>query len=396
MRNRFPLFTTTFLALSVFAMASTPTVTQIGQLSGTDLQSASFFGKSTISQDGRTIAVGAPQGDGTAGEIYVYEKPSGGWRTMTQTARLHPTSQCMVGSTLAISGDGGTIVSFAGGCSGGGFLGIGWLELFVRPASGWQDTSQPTAVLALNNSGSYNDLGLYLGISADGNTVVTTGLFYYPRKTFLFVFNKPAHGWTNMGPSSSIFLSNKATEPEAVALNGRTIAVTNQPDNTVRVFQRSAAGLQQVATLMASDGERFCCSLAMDGQNIIVNGYPSDNATGKVYLFAKPSSGWANATETAQFPAPDGIGFLFGWTFSISGKNLLIGGLYSGAAYLYVRPSGGWQTTSQPNVTLVSSDPDQQNFGDSVAIVGGTLVVADENAGADNSRHGAAYVYNIQ
>jgi hypothetical protein len=105
-------------ALTFSAGASTPTVTPLGQFTGTD--SPLLLGAAVaISQDGSTVAVGGPYGDGTAGEIYVYEKPAAGWGNMIQTARLMPTSQCQLGDPLAISADGGTIASFAGACSGG-------------------------------------------------------------------------------------------------------------------------------------------------------------------------------------------------------------------------------------------------------------------------------------
>jgi hypothetical protein len=53
-----------FLALTVFALtlhaaASNPAITQIGQLSGTDVQSTSYFGSTTaLSGDGKTLAIG--------------------------------------------------------------------------------------------------------------------------------------------------------------------------------------------------------------------------------------------------------------------------------------------------------------------------------------------------
>ncbi|HEY4904081.1 MAG TPA: hypothetical protein VIH89_11455 [Candidatus Sulfotelmatobacter sp.] len=372
--------TLSLFALAVSASASNRPVTELAGLNGTDNQSGSGFGNVAISQDGNTVAVGAAQGDGTAGEIYVYQKPSAGWVYMNQTARLMPTDQCLLGGALAISADGGTIASFAGNCAGGGFTGIGSIEVFIRPAAGWQDTTHPDATLALINTGAYNNLGLYLGMSADGKTIVSTGYFAYPKKSYLFVFDQASGGWTNMGPSNSVLLSNLAVGPEAVAINGETIAVTDQPNKAVLVFQRSTGGIQKIATLTASDGDRFSIALAMDSQSIIADGYASDNKTGKVYLFSKPASGWANATETAQFPAPDDITFLFGIAIAKSGKELLLGGEDNSAAFLYVEPAGGWQTTFQPKFAF-HPEFNQGNFGDSVAMTGATVVVGNETAG---------------
>src|SRR6266498_1908648 len=102
----------------------------------------------------------------------------------------------------------------------------------------------------------------------------------------------------------------------------------------------------------------------------------------------KPSSpsGWASATETAQFSAPNlSSSAWFGSTISISGKSLLIGGSSTSAAYLFQQPTGGWQSTSTPDATILSTDPNQQSFGNAVAIAGSTLVVGDSHAGADSS-----------
>jgi hypothetical protein len=345
-----------------------------------------------ISQDGSTAVVGGPYGNGTSGEIYVYEKPAGGWGSMTPTARLTPTSQCLLGSPLAISADGSTVASFAGACSGGGYLGYSWIEVFVRPADGWRDAAEPTATLSVQNTGLYNYLGLYLGLSEDGQAIVATGSFPGVHKSILYLFNKPTRGWT-VAQSSQYLLENIA-DPEAVAINGRTVAVTNHGDLTVHVFHRYSKGLVAVAVLSSSDGAGFCCSLTVSAEDVLVSGYDSTRSAGKVYLFARPSAGWGSATETAQFSAPNLGSFAnFGSSISISGKYLVIGDSYTSAAYLYVEPSNGWQTTSQPNDTLVSTDPNQMNFGDFVAIAGGSLVVADATGGADGD--GEAFVHAV-
>ncbi len=396
MRSRFLVaLTLCVLAFTLCAPASSPSVTQLGQFTGTD--SPFLFGAAVaISQNGSTVAVGGPYGNGTAGEIYVYEKPAGGWGSMIQTARLMPTSACLLGDPLAISADGSTIASFAGACSGGGYLGYSWIEVFVRPAGGWQDMAEPTATLSVQNTGLYNYLGLYLGMSGDGKTIVTTGAFPGVHKSILYLFHKPTGGWNNMGPSSQ-YLLNHIAQPEAVAINRRTIAVTNRSDFTVHVFHRYSIGLVEVAVLSSSDGEQLCCSLAVSAEAVLVQGF-SQNGTGKVYLFAKRSTGWASATETAQLSAPNlSTSAEFGSSMSISGKNLLIGGAGTSAAYLYIEPAEGWKTTSQPDVTLLSTDPNQTNFGDFVSITGATLVVADARAGINGTGDtiGEAFVYAL-
>ena len=381
------LFTCTLLAVA----SNAPSISQIGQFNPASFAPTGF---GTVAISDSTIAVAAA-GDGYSyGAIYVYVKPSGGWTTMNPTATLSSTACCSNGATLAISADGSTIVAsvFSVGFGGGGAA-----LVYVRPASGWQDAAHETVVLV---GGPYP--GRYLAITPDGKTIVTTDYFYRPGKSYLYIFDRPAGGWTTMRPTNSILLSSQATEIEAVAINSSgTVAVTNHADLTVHVYQRSASGIKQVATLSASDhstsGAGLCCSLIIDKQTIVVEGFNSGDYTGKAYLFTMPSSGWADATETAQLSAPNLGNFsFFGWDVAISGKAVLIGGLYTSAAYLYLEPAGGWQTTSQPNVTLLSSDLYQVHFGDSVAILGKTILVGDPSAGANSSSTGDAFIYQVQ
>jgi FG-GAP repeat len=400
MRYRLLLAVPCLFALSLCASAQPGvTVTELGQFSGSDLPVGARFGYSTvISGDGNTMAVGAPYGNtGYAGEIYVFEKPSTGWGTTAQTARLNPTSQCLLGYAIAISSDGSTIVSSASqssGCEGG--TATFWIDVFVRPAGGWQDTATPTAVLSVPNNGLNTNFGLHLALSASGKTVI--GEVYLPSvgKTYLEFFDEPSGGWTSMSPSSS-FLAPFGNGEWPLAINGSTISLLDPNSNAVRVYQRGSTGLVQVATLTPSDGQPFYyITLAADTQTILVQGWSGTNQQGKVYLYSKPSTGWATATETAQLSV-SGIKSTagLGSTISISGKNVLVGGTNALAAYLFIEPAGGWVTTATPDARLTSSDPNKKNFGNSVYIVGTTMIVGDYLAGASDSAVGAAYVYSF-
>ncbi len=73
-----------------------------------------------------------------------------------------------------------------------------------------------------------------------------------------------------------------------------------------------------------------------------------------------------------------------------------VGGENTYGAYIFLKPESGWQTTSTPNITLVSNDPYQGTFGDAVAMQGNILVIGDLNEGASNNQNGAAYIYQAQ
>ncbi|MCU1304469.1 MAG: putative cell wall-anchored protein [Candidatus Sulfotelmatobacter sp.] len=393
MRIHVVFVASSFLFVSLLASGSdTPNVTMLGQLSGTNVGASSVFGASAIIGHD-TIAIGEPT-EGNLGAIYIYEKPANGWGSMNQTAILSASNQCELGQAIAMSADASTVVSFAGGCSGGGFLGYGWLEVFVRPASGWQNMTQPTAILTLKSPASVNDFGEYLSISADGQIIAATGQIAH--KSFVSLFVRPAGGWVNANPNYG-FATPSGLNP--VALSGNNIAVVS--NGAVLVFQRGSAGIKQVATLTASDGNPLSSRVVIAGGTIVA-GAPYDpndtQAPGAAYLFVEPLGGWMNSTETAKMTA-DGLaaGAWFGYSLSLSAKNLLVGGYYTSAGYLYTEPATGWLTTSHPTATLTVSDPDQVNFGRTVAISGSTMVVGDPSESANgNFNGGAAWVFQVQ
>jgi hypothetical protein len=375
------------VAASVTAVASDrPTVSQVAQLSGSDLQPAAYFG-SSIAVSSNTIAVAAPVLNGTTPAIYVFEEPSSGWENMTQTAKLAPISTCYLDSPLAISSDGSTIVaSFQGCTSQGRLLEYGWLEVFVRPASGWQDMAKPTAVLSLQNGGLHDFVGQTVAISPGGNTIATTGYVYSTKRSFLLLFDKPSGGWVSMNPTENLTMPGTTGNP--VALNGNIVAVNDQGNGYVLVYQRTPSGLQQLAILYPSTSDGLEHALAMDDNTIVAGSLTSNNGNGAAYVFTKPTTGWANATETAQLSV-QGLSavYSFSLTLALSERGIIVGGYSDSAAYLYLEPTDGWQTTSQPSVTLPSTD---QMFGFAVGISGATIVVGDPTAGP---KEGTVYVF---
>jgi hypothetical protein len=275
--------------------------------------------------------------------------------------------------------------------TGGASIGV-----FVKPAGGWQTANTPTANIGddFGNSCGYN-----FALSSDGKHIACTDVHGWIHKNFLYLFDKPASGWTSTGVATMSV--EVPYYPSNVALYSNLVAVIgSQGGNTtgvVNLYQRTSKGIQQLATLTASDGASLCCEILMDGDTIVVNGYLNSIWSGTAYVFSKPSTGWANATETAQLTAPNLPNYTyFGQTMALSSNALLVGGDQTHAAYIFLKPTSGWQTTSTPNNTLLSNDPNQQDFGDAVAMLGNILVIGDTGEGADGNQNGAAYIYQLQ
>jgi hypothetical protein len=118
-------------------------------------------------------------------------------------------------------------------------------------------------------------------------------------------------------------------------------------------------------------------------------------------VFVKPPGGWADMTETAKLTASDGAAFdLFGWSVAISGDTVVVGAIFGdgvnsaqGSAYVFVKPPGGWTDMTQTAKRTASDGAAGDNFGNSVAISGDTVVVGAIFGDGVNSDQGSAYVF---
>jgi uncharacterized protein (DUF2126 family) len=122
-----------------------------------------------------------------------------------------------------------------------------------------------------------------------------------------------------------------------------------------------------------------------------------------VYVFVKPRSGWADATDTAKLTASDLVsGENFGFSVAISGGTIVAGApdatvggnLEQGAAYVFVKPRSGWADGTQTAKLTASDGASNTLLGLSVAISGDTVVAgADLTTVGANASQGAAYVF---
>ena len=190
----------------------------------------------------------------------------------------------------------------------------------------------------------------------------------------------------------------------SVAISGNTVVV-GAPWATVNghsqqgaayIFTESGSVWSQAAELTASDGhsdDGFGYSVAISGNTVVVG---SDILLkGVAYVFTKPGSGWTSMTQTAKLT--DGaVEDDFGNSVAISGNTVVVGapaavvgGTGSGAAFVFTERGFAW-TGMTPTAELTASDGQESDgFGYAVSISGNTVV-----AGAPyNNNQGAAYVF---
>jgi hypothetical protein len=283
-----------------------------------------------------------------------------------------------------------------------------------------------------SNTGSLDQFGASLALSADGNTLVigapledssTTGVTNVsnelaPQAGAVYVLIRSGTAW---GQQAYVKASNTGIDDNfgfsvALSADGNTLAVGapgedsnatgidgNQGDNTagnagaVYIFIRSGIAWTQQAYVKASStaaGDQFGFSVALssDGSTLAVGAIGSVSQAGAAYVFTRSGVTWSQqALVTGVNTGPgDQIGFSValsgdGNTLAVGapgedGSSNVINGMDdngapdSGAAYIFVRSGVAW---SQEAYVKASNSQAGDQFGVSVSISsdGNTLAV---------------------
>lgn len=254
-----------------------------------------------VSADGTTIVAGAPRAkigrNITQGAAYVFVEPAAGWASSASPVRAikltasdgAPSDE--LGSAVAVSADGSTILAAARLANIGTHLAQGAGYVYAAPAGGWASSTTTSlaqqAKLVASNGSSGDEFGSAVSMSADGGTILATARFAkvgpHPEQGAGYVFTRPATGgWVS----------------------------------------RPGTPLNQQAELI-SDGatyDEFGSSAAISGDgSAIVVGAPNaavgtNLAQGVGYLFREPTGGWAASQSgpliaAAELTASDGVAF---------------------------------------------------------------------------------------
>ena len=304
-----------------------------------------LYGNVAISGD--TLIAGATVNGAAA--VCVFVKPATGWADATETAVLSPSdgfSGNGFANSLAISGD--TVVVGAAN-----FGDVGSVYIFVKPTDGW---SSETETAKLTDGINSDGFGAAVGI--DGETLVTgapdTEVGFTFDAGLLDVFVQPPGGWTEMNPTAqltapvSLLLGDGPT-----FISGDTIV--SGDIGRVFVFVKPAAGwrnTQRIAVLsdgIARDKDAFGTSASISANTVVV-GAPeakigSRQLQGSAYTFQRPSTGWQSTSAFTQMltAAHGRAGDWFGTAVAFAGDAIVIGAqsatvggnLEQGAAYIF-------------------------------------------------------------
>ncbi|GEM_PF-1178374 len=375
-----------------------------------------------VSDDEQWVAAGAPTAGSSEmkfGDVYVYNKPGAGWSAHAttlpdatlQTAAADRVMQAQLGISLATRGN--VIVA---GAPKSAMSAPGVVCVYVKPGTGWSGTLTPTATLKGSDTTNSDLFGESVAISGSGD-MIAIGTWLNQEK--VYIYKKPAGGWADdASEDCTLSGSDHATYPFAdfgyrIAMSGDTLVSGayswGGQQGAAYVFTKPAGGWvtgTENALLTASDGgygDSFGFSVATDETTAVVGAYYNNGRKGSVFVYSRPSSGWADAVETAKLTASDGVlGDGFGYAVGISGGTIVasaysatVGSVqYGGKAYVFLRPSGGWVNATEDAMLIPSDGIASGYFGTALGISGDTVVVSMRGATVgSNTRQGALYVF---
>jgi hypothetical protein len=320
------------------------------------------------------------------------------WKQLTYLKSSNAGDGDQLGYAIALSGDGNTLAAGApmegsnatginGNLNDDSAYSSGAVYVYTRRGDGWSQQ----AYLKASNTGSNDQFGNAVALSADGNTLAVSAFFEDSGSTGIngnqadnsveesgavYVFTRTGNAWKQQ---AYIKASNTGERDDgdtfgytiALSDDGTTLAVgapsedssatgsnSNQADNSavgagaVYVFARGGEAWSQQAYVKSSNTRAnalfgYSVALNSNGDTLAAGAFDDDGGKGAVYVFIRSGRAW---TEQARLQASNAErGDSFGASVAISddGNTVAAGALDEDSVLTGVNP-GDQGATDQP------------------------------------------------
>jgi hypothetical protein len=389
----------------VFTVTPTPAPSvQQGSRLETPANPTAGLGQSTaLSADGNTLISGAPAAEVYEGGGYVFTRVNGVWDPLP--TRLFGSgsigSLLFQGQSVALSADGNTaLVSSA---DDNGAIGATWV--FIRYEDGFWEQQGPK--LVGSGSSGKQEQGFSVALSADGNTAVAGAPFDNNEIGAAWVFTRSGSIWSQMGGKLTGIggSTNKPRQGRAVAISadGNTILMSGlangSGEGAFYIFTRSGNSWVQTPVDQVNApgiGTVNAVALSADGQTAIV-GNRADGSTGAAWVFSRQGGNWtqlgnklvgAGGAATAQAQGTS-------VTLSADGRVAMIGGEGNlsrrGAAWVFQYNGSQW--VQQGNKLTGTPEEDAQFQGASVVLSANGSTAALGGPGLFGSINSSVWIF---
>jgi len=352
---------------------------------------------------GETVIAGAENGD----SAFVFERNQGGadsWGEVVQLTASDGIAGDYFGGSVGISGD--TIVVGAEWAENGG-INRGAAYVFERN-SGGADNWGEVAILGASDATDQLHLGVRVAIDDDVVAAAATAL---DDPGVVYLFDRNSGGADNWGQVDRLAAADGAELEFGVAVSGATLVLGAAADGTqgfgagaAFIFRRSGETWDQTQKMDADDtanGDGFAFNLAMDGDLAVVGAWAADMQKGSVYVFERNRDGIDSWGQVAKLVASDGYMYeRFGFSVDINDDHVIVGapadgeGAYmGGAAYVFSRNQGGADSWGEVEKLMAPDVANYDQFGWSVGIDHGLVVVGSNKGDGLVADSGSAYLY---
>lgn len=306
-----------------------------------------YEGQTTaLSQDGNTLALGGPLDNSQTGAVWVLVRSGSTWSQQgTKLVGTGAVGPARQGWGLALSADGNTLAS--SGTDDNSYTGAAWV--FTRSAGVW--TQQGSKLVGTGITGSQPQQGFAVALSADGNTLALSSPYDNSNAGAVWIFTRSAGVWTQQGA--------KLAGPGTNSQMGSSLA------------------------------------LSADGSTL-TTGAPRDSANfGAVLVFTSNAGVWSQQGSKLVGTGSTGAAFQ-GTSVALSNDgNTLASGGYAdnsnnGAVWLFGRVGSTWTQQGSKLVSAEHIGSARQGVSVSLSATATRLAVGGSN---DNSQVGAAWVW---
>jgi YVTN family beta-propeller protein len=335
--------------------------------------------------------------------------------TITGTNLNNPTALSIGGvAAIPVSNDGTTLVAMV---MPGATTGLATITNGLGSASSATAFTVTPNLLPISQQGSKltptgnvgnPQFGRSVAISADGNTAAVGGWLDNSNAGAVWIFVRSGGVWTQQGSKlvgTGGCSSCRQGMFVAISADGNTVLSGEYQDVTqeVFVFKRTGITWSQEARLPNPGGERFGSglSLSADGNTASIGGFYAFSNQGRAWVYTRSAGIWTlQATLSPSSYSPGGPfgGPLFGTSTALSadGNTLAVGALaddnltanFIGAIYAFKRTGVTWSLQGK---IAPSGTPFISNCGNSIAIsADGNTIAA--GAPQTNNPQGATFV----
>lgn len=273
---------------------SNGTWTQQGsKLVPSDSSGAAEFGIATaLSANGDTALIGGSGDNSSVGAVWVFTRSSGAWSQQgSKLTSSDGSGSPQFGGAVALSADGNT--AGVGGLADNSSAGAAWV--FTRSSGTW--SQQGSKLVGTGATGSASQ-GRSIAISGDGNTLVSGGSADNSNVGAVWVFTRSDTTWSQQGSKlvgSGASGTSTQGKSVAISLDGKTIlsgAASDGAAGAYWIFTLSSDTWSQSGSKISGTGNTGnskmgdSIGVSADGETAILGGDLDDSGLGAVWTFS--------------------------------------------------------------------------------------------------------------